>query len=100
MRPTSLLDFIYELRRRANYETADAYGAEVTDEDIRRFHNGMEALLDAGMLVVEAQLARRVGLGELEALAGEWTRGAKRIGPWAAERVERRLEAVRQTVGA
>jgi hypothetical protein len=99
MRPTSLLDFVYELRRRVNYETADEYGAEVTDEDIRRFHSGVVALLDSGMLVVEAQLGRRAGLAALQAVASEWTRGAKRIGPWAAERVQRRLDAVAQASG-
>jgi hypothetical protein len=53
IRPTSLPDFVYELRRRANYESTDEYGAEVTDADIPRLHDGMELLLDTGMLVVE-----------------------------------------------
>ena len=99
MRPTSLLDFIYEQRRRANYETADEYGAEVTDADIRRFHGGMEVLLDAGMLIIETQLARRSSVAQLDELASAWMPGAKRIGPWAAERVQRRLHVIRQAVG-
>jgi hypothetical protein len=59
IRPTSLPDFVYELRRRANYESTDEYGAEVADADIRRLHDGMELLLDTGMLVVETQVACR-----------------------------------------
>ena len=94
LRPTTLLDFVYELRRSANYDTADEYGAEVNDSDIARFQVGMEHLLDTGMLVIETQLAALAGVKALEQQAQAWSKTAKRVGSWAEEPLERRLAAV------
>ena len=94
MRPTSLFDFVYELRRRANYETVDEYGAEIADADIGRFHDGMCSLLDTGLLIAETQLAQHIGVRQLEEIADGWTRSARRIGGWAAEPLKGRLKAV------
>lgn len=98
MRPTSLLDFFYELRRQTHYETTDEYGTEVTDDDVERFHRGVDRLLDHGMLIIETQLARAVGVSELRSHAATWERSTRRIGSWASESLHRRLAAVGQAL--
>jgi hypothetical protein len=57
MRPTSSSILAYQLRRRANHKSADEYGSEVTGDDVVRFHLGMEALLDSGLLVIRTLIA-------------------------------------------
>ena len=94
MRPTSVLDFFYELRRQTHYETTDEYGTEVTTEDVERFHRGVDRLLDHGMLIIETQLACAVGISELRAHAATWERSTRRIGAWASEALRRRMKAV------
>jgi hypothetical protein len=94
LRPTTLLDLVYELRRRANYESADEYSAEVIDADVSRFHDGLSNLLDSGMLVIEAQLAALIGCSKYEDQAMKWFDGAERVGVWAAQPLARRALAI------
>jgi len=94
MRPTSLLDFIYELRRQTHYETTDEYGTEVTDEDVERLHRGFDRLLDHGMLIIEAQVACAVGMSELRSQTAAWEQSTRRIGAWASDPLRERVKAV------
>lgn len=94
LRPTTLLDFVYELRRRAHYVTVDEYGAEISDLDIQRFYAGMSSILDSGMLIAEAAIARYTGMNSLEREADAWLKSAKRVGSWATEPLMTRLEAL------
>ena len=98
MRPTSLLDFFYELRRQTHYETTDEYGTEVTNDDVERFHRGVDRMLDHGMLIIETQVACAVGVAELRSQAAQWERSTRRIGSWASDALRHRLKAVAHAV--
>jgi len=98
LRPTTLYDFLWELRRRANYESSDEYGSDVGIADFARFHDGLVALLDAAMLIGETEIARRVGYEALAAAGSDWMGSARRAGAWATEPLSTRLEAIRAVV--
>jgi hypothetical protein len=92
-RPTTLLDFVYELRRRADYEHIDQYIAATSDAAIERFHAGVLFLADSGLLLVEAQLAAYTDA--LRQTAADWaasTVGA--LGAWAAAPVRDRIKVI------
>lgn len=95
LRPTTLMDFLYELRRRSNYEGADEYGADAEDANVERFHRGLLHVADMGLLHYEVMLVQYVGLEAYEEEILTWSRSAAKIGSWATEAVERRLDAVR-----
>lgn len=94
MRPTTLVDFMYEMRRHSSYVGGDEYGTDVLDADVARFVDGLESLLDTGMLLTEAQLARLVGVNTLRDQANAWAGSTKRLGEWATFRLRRRLDAI------
>lgn len=94
LRPTTVLDFLYELRRRTNYETTDEYGSDASDEDVSRFHDGLLYLAHSGLLIYEAMLARYVGLDRLGEVSADWQQTVRRVGPWAAASLTERLEAI------
>jgi hypothetical protein len=98
LRATTLLDLLWELRRRASYESADEYTSEVADADFARFHDGLISLLDTAMLITETEIAQRVGVEALKNVAAEWTRGARRAGTWATQALQTRLAAIEAAV--
>lgn len=100
LRPTTLLDFVYELRRRAHYVTVDEYGAEISDLDIQRFYSGMSSILDSGMLIAEASIAHYLGMDALQREADAWLTSAERVGSWASEPLLTRVAAIRAAFGA
>jgi hypothetical protein len=61
LRPTTLMDFLYELRRRSNYEGVDEYGSDAEDANVARFHRGLLHIADMGLLHYEAMLIQYVG---------------------------------------
>jgi hypothetical protein len=95
LRPTTLMDFLYELRRRSNYESVDEYGSDAEDANVERFHRGLLHIADMGLLHYEAMLVQYVGLAAYEDEVLDWSRSAAKIGSWATEAVERRLGAVK-----
>jgi hypothetical protein len=95
LRPTTLMDFLYELRRRSNYEGVDEYGSGAEDANVERFHRGILHIADIGLLHYEVTLAQYVGLEAYEEEVLAWIRSAAKIGSWATEAVERRLEALK-----
>jgi hypothetical protein len=94
MRPTTLLDFVYELRRQASYETADEYASDATDAQVARFHEGMTFITDTGLLIVEATVATACGFEALNNVAEGWRESTQRLGAWASASVNRRLAAI------
>jgi hypothetical protein len=95
LRPTTLMDFLYELRRRSNYEGVDEYGSDAEDANVERFHRGLLHIADIGLLHYEVMLIQHVGLEAYEGEVLAWSRSAAKIGSWATEAVERRLDAVK-----
>jgi len=95
LRRTTVMDFLYELRRRTNYESVDEYGSDADDAAVERFHHGLLYLADSGLLLYETQLAQYAGLEALTSAVTEWTSSANRMGPWATQAVQRRLAAIR-----
>jgi hypothetical protein len=94
LRRTTLMDLVYELRRRTNYESVDEYGSDARDGDVQRFHDGLLYLTRSGLLLYETQLAQYVGIDVLATVAQHWTRSVARVGPWAEDAVTERLEAI------
>ncbi len=99
MRRTTMMDFLYELRRRTNYETVDEYGSDADDDAVQRFHRGLLYLADSGLLLHETQVAQYAGVRALSDAVTEWSASVQRMGPWAAEAVRGRLTAITQVVG-
>ena len=50
LRESTLMDFLYELRRRTNYEGVDEYGSDAEDTVVDRFHRGLLHVADMGLL--------------------------------------------------
>ena len=94
LRPTTLMDFLYELRRRANYEGVDEYGSDAESANVERFHRGLLHIADMGLLHYEAMLVQYVGIEAYENEVLAWSPSAARVGSWATEAVERRLDAI------
>jgi hypothetical protein len=93
--PTTLLDFVYELRRRADYEHVDEYTADTGDAAMERFHDGVLFLADSCLLLVEAQIAAYTGIDALRGAAAGWTaRTGDKLGTWASSPVQHRIETI------
>lgn len=98
LRPTTILDFMYELRARTNYEGVEEYGSDADDSTVESFHTGLLHLSDLGLLHYEADLAVTVGLKAYEAEVHEWVRSTSKAGTWAGQAVEHRLAAIRSAL--
>lgn len=94
LRATTLMDFLYELRCRANYRGVEEYGSDADDASVRAFHSGLLHVADLGLLHYEALLARHIGLPAYTAEVNAWVKEATKVGSWATKRVERRRQAV------
>ncbi|MEU7918074.1 hypothetical protein [Micromonospora zamorensis] len=94
LRRTTLMDFLYEMRRRTNYESVDEYGSDATDAEVHRFHVGLLYATRSGLLLYETQIAQYAGIKALAEAAADWSRSVKRAGKWATEAVEERLNAI------
>lgn len=93
-RPTTVMDFLYELRCSTNYRSLDEYAIEVEDQHVARFHRGLTHLLDLGLLTYEGQIAQYTGLAALRDEFDDWSRRVKSVGTWVAEAGRGRLEAL------
>jgi hypothetical protein len=98
LRPTTLMDFLYELRRRANYEGVDEYGSDAEDANVERFHRGLLHVADMGLLHYEAMLVQCDGVAAYEEEIISWSGSAAKVGSWATEAVKRRLKAVKLAI--
>ncbi len=98
LRPTTMLDFVYELRVRTNYEGIEEYGSDADNTTVYQFHRGLLHVTDLGLLHYEMDLARCVGLNAYEAVVDEWVRTTARAGAWARETVQRRRSAIVQAL--
>jgi hypothetical protein len=98
LRATTLMDFLYELRRRTNYEGVDEYGSDADDRIVERFHRGMLHMTDMGMLLYETMLAQYVGLLAYEAEVNGWAASAAKVGSWATNAVKTRAQAIRSAL--
>src|SRR5260370_6555448 len=94
LRATTLMDFLYELRRRTNYEGVDEYGSDAENNVVDRFHRGLLHVADMGLLHYETMLVQYVGLQAYEDEVRAWGVSAAKVGSWATEAVERRLRAI------
>jgi hypothetical protein len=94
LRPTTLMDFLYELRRRTNYEGVDEYGSDAEDANVERFHRGLLHITDMGLLHYEALLVQYVGLTSFESEVDDWLISAAKTGSWATAAIKRRVAAI------
>lgn len=97
--PTTLLDFVYGMRVRSNYQQIDEYVSEPKDWNYSDFHRGMAFIVHSGLLMAETHLAALVGLDDLEREATSWADSVSAGGEWATRPVLQRIEAI-ATYGA
>lgn len=95
LRPTTMMDFLYEMRRRTNYEGVEEYGSDADDHVVQTFHGGLLHLADMGLLHYEAFLAERIGYAAYEVEIDAWAASAGKVGSWATKRVETRARAIK-----
>ena len=70
LRATTLIDLLYRLRRRANYEEADAFlSGALSVADAMAFHEALTEVVAATLVTTEIYLAHLVGRPALEACA-------------------------------
>ena len=100
LRPTTLLDLAYELRRRTNYESADEYGSDSDDNAVARFHSGMLYLLDSGLLIYEAELARYVGINAFKRMSSGWRTSLGGMNDWTLHAFDRRMAAIAEAASS
>jgi hypothetical protein len=100
LRPTTLLDYLYELRVRANYQGVEEYGSDADDTAVGKFHRGLLHLADMGLLHYEVDLAQTIGLAAFEAEVANWVSTTAKVGSWARKPVERRLGCIRDALVA
>lgn len=94
-RPTTLMDFLYELRCGTNYRSIDEYAVDIDDAYVQRFHSGLMHLMDQGLLCYEGQIALYTGTASLHREFQDWAQRVRAVGPWASESGEARLTALR-----
>lgn len=99
LRGTTLIDLMYELRRRANYNTGDEFMTDVGADVVRDYHDGMLVLLDCGLCLVETLIAGSVGAEAYRQLVDEWLANVEHIGPWAVSTIEGRSTAIIDALG-
>lgn len=69
---SSILDFLYQLRQRSNYEENNEYGAEVEDGSINRFYSGVTHIVHSGLMHYETMIASRIGIDTYRSILEEW----------------------------
>jgi hypothetical protein len=99
LRPTTLLDLVYELRRRSNYESADEYGSDAEDLVVARFHGGMLYLLESGLLFYESELARYIGIDAFLETSSQWRQSQGGVNDWVLSAFDRRIAAISTAAG-
>lgn len=66
MKPTSMFDILWRLRKKANYDDADVFVLGAAHEhDARRLGSGLAILTDATVAALEALIAARIGADEM-----------------------------------
>lgn len=94
-RPTSAMDFLYELRCSTNYRSIDEYAVDVSASLVNDFHGGLLHLMNSILLTYEAQVGLYVGGRVLQGHFEEWAGAVAGIGTWATEAGAARMTAIR-----
>lgn len=69
---SSLMDLLYHLRRRANYEEINEYDSLVDDSVIMRFYDGLVHIGSSGLLLYESMLAGVIGIEAYVDMVERW----------------------------
>ena len=93
-RPTTMMDFLYELRCGTNYRSIDEYAVDIDDETVSAFHVGLRHLLDLGLLTYEGQVALYAGAGALQDEYASWAGRVRTVGAWATASGQARMDAL------
>jgi hypothetical protein len=75
LRPTNMMDALYRLRVKANYEEADFHlMGSISDQDARSFFDSNILLLKSGLLNFELLVARHVGRSVYERIVVDFVK--------------------------
>lgn len=69
---SSLMDLLFHLRRRANYEEINEYDSLVDDQVIMRFYDGLVHIGSSGLLLYESMLAGVIGIQAYVDMVERW----------------------------
>jgi hypothetical protein len=90
---STLMDLLFHLRRRANYEEINEYDSQVDDQIISRFYEGLVHVGNSGLLHYESMLAGVIGVPSYTDMVERWltsTRLSRAVStPALADRLER-----------
>ena len=75
LRPTSLMDALYRLRIRSNYEDADLYlTGGASERDSESYFDASSRILKSGLLNLELLIAKHVGRTKYEQIVADFVR--------------------------
>ena len=94
-RPTSVMDFLYELRCSTNYRSIDEYAVDVSPALVDDFHGGLLHLMNSILLTYESQVGLYVGGRVLQGHFEEWAGAVAGIGTWATAAGAHRMSSIR-----
>ena len=69
---TSLLHFLYRLRKKANYKDADIFLADAPDLEIQEFDKNLSTICFCTLLLFENFIIRKIGIDSFEKLMNEY----------------------------
>lgn len=69
---STLMDLLFHLRRRANYEEINEYDSQVDDQIISLFYEGLVHVVNSGLLHYESMLAGVIGVQSYSDIVERW----------------------------
>jgi hypothetical protein len=92
LRPTTIVDYLYRLRIRSNYEDPTMFTDGPEDpSDSRRVHRDLCNITGATLLAHELHVGKLIGRSHMESLLDEWLGGSAASGSEVGLRVRRDL---------
>ena len=92
LRPTTIVDYLYRLRKKSNYEDPTMFTDGPEDpSDSTQVHRNLCNVTCATLLAHELHVGRLIGRAHLESLVDEWLDGSAASGPEIGLRLRRDL---------
>lgn len=98
LRPTTLMDALYRLRIRSNYEDADLYlTGGASDEDAKSYFEASSRILKSGLLNFELLIAKHIGRTRYDQIVNDFVR-RERAG-FSANTMQPRRKVIEEVLG-
>jgi len=94
VRPVTIMDYLYRLRIKGNYERADDFWeGPLTDEQARDFARNLVDLSSATLLVHELRIAQNIGIDRFLSEMDAWLRSNRHTASQVAADLRRQLHS-------